>query len=292
MSVPMTVSARLKASIATYIALAVAFIFSLCTTWNEIFSREWETPVVFFILGLLLSYDVCHKIYVRPTGPQGVQDSFAAWIVLILFFLLALLPLNIDLSWCQCWCLWLLLIAPLWFSSGRRVTLYAAIPLFVFCVFIPMHNEIMLAVSHPLRIIATAISGLILRLLGFNVSTTLTVLKLENVDLAVTDACSGIQQFEALLLLGYILVKRQQKQLLWRIVHYSFCIPSVILANAIRLVLVVILYRWPVGEAVLYSGWHEGLGYLQVLLAVLIMWAAGSLLTYASHPLRGKGNEG
>lgn len=283
---------RLRSSIATYIALAIAFIFSLCTTWNEIFSREWETPVVFFIFGLLLSYDVCRKIYVLPTGQRGVQDSIAAWCVLILFFLLALAPLNIDVSWCQCWCLWLLLIAPLWFSSGQRVALFASIPLFMFCVFIPMHNEIMLAISHPLRIIATVTSGLFLKLLGFNVSTTLTVLKLENVDLAVTDACSGIQQFEALLLLGYILVKRQQKDLLWRIVHYSFCIPAVILANAIRLVLVVILYRWPVGEAVLYSGWHEGLGYFQMLLAVVIMWAAGVLLIYASKPLRGKENEG
>ena len=191
MSVSMPVSARLRFSIATYIALAIAFTFSLCTTWNEIFSREWETPVVFFILGLWLSYDVCHKIYVRPTGPRGVQDSVAAWSVLILFFILALAPLNIDVTWCQCWCLWLLLLAPLWFSSGQRVTLFAAIPLFVFCVLIPMHNEILLAVSHPLRMIATATSGLILKLFGFNVSTTLTVLKLENVDLAVTDACSG-----------------------------------------------------------------------------------------------------
>ena len=288
MSVSMPVSARLRFSIATYIALAIAFTFSLRTTWNEIFSREWETPVVLFILGLWLSYDVCHKIYVRPSGPRGVQDSVAAWSVLILFFLMALAPLNIDVTWCQCWCLWLLLIAPLWFSSGHRVTLFATIPLFVFCVLIPMHNEILLAVSHPLRMIATATSGLILKLFGFNVSTTLTVLKLKNVDLAVTDACSGIQQFEALLLLGYILAKHQQKHLVWRIVHYSFCIPSVILANTIRLVLVVMLFHWPVGEAVLYSGWHEGLGYFQVLLAVMIMWAAGALLTYASKPLREK----
>ena len=292
MNVPLPVSTKLRFSIATYIALAIAFIYSLCMTWNGIFSREWETHAVLFALGLLISYDVCHKIYVRPTGPQGVQDSIAAWSVLILFFLLALAPLNIDVSWCQCWCLWLLLIAPLWFSSGRRVALFASIPLFMFCVFIPMHNEIMLAVSHPLRIIATATSGLILRLLGFKVSNTLTVLKLDNVDLSITDACSGIQQFEALLLLGYILAKRQQKLLVWRIVHYSFCIPSVILANTIRLVLVVILYRWPVGEAVMYSGWHEGLGYFQVLLAVMIMWAAGALLSYASKPLRGNENEG
>ena len=291
MKVPIHASTRLRHSIATYIALAIAFIYSLCMTWNGIFSSEWETHAVLFALGLLISYDVCHKIYVTPTGPQGVQDSIAAWIVLILFFLLALAPLHIDVSWCQCWCLWLLLLAPLWFSSGRRVALYASIPLFVFCVFIPMNNEIMLAVSHPLRIIATVISGFLLRLLGFNVSTTLTVLKLENVDLSITDACSGIQQFEALLLLGYILAKRQQQLLVWRIVHYSFCIPSVILANIIRLVLVVILYRWPVGEAVLYSGWHEGLGYFQVLLAVSLMWVAGTLLIYASKPLSGKEHE-
>jgi exosortase/archaeosortase family protein len=207
--------------------------------------------------------------------------------VLILYFLLALVPLDIDDYWRQCCCFWLLLIAPLRFSSGHRVTVLAMIPLFVFCIFLPRHSEIMLAISHPFRIIATGISGTFLRLFGFNVSSTLTVLRLDNVDLAVTDACSGIQQFEALLL-GYILAKRQQKRLTWRIIHYVFCIPAVIFANAIRLVLVVMLYHWPVGDAVLYSGWHEGLGYFQVLVAVLIMWVVGRLLDYGSAPLRGE----
>lgn len=286
MSTSMPVLARLRYSVSSYIVLAIAFSFALYMTWNDLASPDWEAPATLFLLGLLISYDVCHKIYVRPTGPRGVQDSVAAYSVLALFFLLALGPLNIDNEWLQCCCLWLLLIAFLRFSSGHRVTVLVMIPLFVFCVFIPMHSEIMLAVSLPLRIIATGISGFFLKMVGFNVSSTLTVLRLENVDLAVTDACSGIQQFEALLLLGYILVKRQQKHLGWRIMHYSFCIPSVIFANSIRLVLIVMLYHWPVGEAVLYSAWHEGLGYFQVLVAVLLMWIVGLLLAYASTPVR------
>ncbi len=288
MNTAMPVLARLRFSVATYISLVIAFSFTLYTTWGDLFSRDWEAPATLLILGLLLSYDVCHKIYVRPTGPRGVQDSVAAYIVLILFFLLALVPLDIDASWRQCICLWLFLTAPLRFSSGHRVTVFAMIPLFVFCVFLPMHSGIMLAVSHPFRIIATAISSFFLKLFGFNVSNALTVLRLDGVDLAITDACSGIQQFEALLLLGYILAKHQQKRLAWRMMHYSFCIPSVIFANAIRLVLVVMLYHWPVGEAVLYSEWHEGLGYFQVVVAVLFMWIVGLLLAYANAPLKEK----
>ena len=285
MNTAMSVKARLRFSVATYIALAIGLVFSLCMVWNSLRSQEWETPAVILALGLLLSYDVCRKIYRRPTGPRGVEDSVVAWSLLILFFLLAVAPFSFfDDDWRMCICLWLFLLAPLRFSSGLRVTLLASIPLFIFCVFLPMHSKILLAVSHPLRVIATALSGGFLKICGYNVSNTLTVLRLENVDLSVTDACSGVQQFEALLLLGYILAKHQQKKLKLRIVHYLFCIPSVVLANSVRLVLVVMLYHWPVGESVLYGGWHEGLGYFQVLLAVLVMWVVGELIAYANGP--------
>ena len=288
MNTAMPVLARLKYSVSTYIALAIAFSFTMYMSWSDLVSSDWEAPATLLFLGLLISYDVFHRIYLRPTGPRGVQDSVGAYIILILFFLLALAPVNIDATWRQCFCLWLLLVSPLRFSSGHRVTVLVMIPLFLFCVFLPLHNEIMLAVSHPFRIIATVISGFFLRLCGFNVSNALTVIRLEGVDLAVTDACSGIQQFEALLLLGYILAKHQQRRLIWRIGHYLFCIPAVIFANSIRLILIVMLYHWPVGESVLYSGWHEGLGYFQVLVAVLFMWLVGLLLGYATDPLKGK----
>ncbi len=286
MNTAMPAKARLRFSVATYIALLIGLVYSLRMVWNNLASSKWETPAVLLALGILLSYDFCKKIYIRPTGPRGVMDSVYAWCILLLFFLLALAPMPIDNDFRIYLCFWLFLMAPLRFSSGGRVALLMAFPLFIFCVFLPMHSEILLAVSHPLRVIATTLSGFFLRMCGFDVSNSLTVLRIGKEELAVTDACSGIQQLEALLMLGYILAKCQQSRLRWMLIHYSFCIPAVIISNSIRLVTIVMLYRWPVGEAVLYSWWHEGLGYFQVLLAVMLMWLVGLLIAYANGPVK------
>lgn len=276
----MTTAERLRYSICPYILLAVAIATSVTMSWNSLTSPGWETPWVILALGLLMSYDACRAIYIRPSGPRGIMDSVFAWLFLVFFFILAVFPWNFNCDWLICWCLWTLIGAPLRFFCGNRVTVLFCVPMFIFCVFLPMQDEILLVISHPLRLMATLISGSFLQLCGANVAFDLTLLKMEDVDLAITDACSGIQQFEALLFIGYILVKMQQKSIWWGVLQYAFVLPSVIIANSIRLILVVALYHWPVGENVLYAGWHEGLGYFQVLLAVGLLWCVGELIQF------------
>jgi hypothetical protein len=54
-------------------------------------------------------------------------------------------------------------------------------------------------------------------------------------------------------------------------------IPSIIIANAIRIVLTIVLYK-TIGEVVLNNTWHEGLGYAQVVLTVALFFLVGCLL--------------
>lgn len=267
------------------LALAVAFVYALATIWNALFAPGWETPLLLMVLGTLVAFHACQAARKLPHVPRLTRDTASAWTILLLFFLLALLPLPLGSDWIQCLCFCLFLLAPLRFLAGHAKTLLGLLPLAIFCVAIPMHVEILLALSHPLRLLATMLTGMTLKPFFPDLSYHLTVLRLTGgTELSITDACSGIEQLEALLLLGYLLVRHQQTTSLWRIVQYLFCLPAVILANTVRLILVVVLCHTPIGAAVLQGRWHQALGFLQVLLAVFLVWGTGELIRIAVAP--------
>ena len=62
----------------------------------------------------------------------------------------------------------------------------------------------------------------------------------------------------------------------WQALHFTFIIPSVIVANALRIVLTVLLFK-VCGEVILGKFWHILLGYVQIVLALAIFLAIGKL---------------
>jgi len=68
-----------------------------------------------------------------------------------------------------------------------------------------------------------------------------------------------------------------KRPFIWRCIHYLFLVPSIIVANAVRIVLTIVLYKAGF-TAVLNNTWHEGLGYAQVVLTVAFFFLVGCLL--------------
>jgi exosortase/archaeosortase family protein len=104
---------------------------------------------------------------------------------------------------------------------------------------------------------------------------------LPDLDIAITDACSGINQLDAFLLIGCIAVKMMHRKEYWQILHFAFIIPSVIIANSLRIVLTVLLFKM-CGEVILGKFWHVALGYMQIVTALIIFAAVGKL--FSSNP--------
>jgi exosortase/archaeosortase family protein len=103
-------------------------------------------------------------------------------------------------------------------------------------------------------------------------------LHLPDLDIAITDACSGINQLDAFLLIAYLAVKTMYKKGYWQVLHFAFIIPSIIIANSLRIVLTVLLFKI-FGEVILDKFWHVTLGYAQILIALLIFIAVGKLFS-------------
>ncbi|GEM_PF-936323 len=275
--------------------LVISAGYALCMTGHGLLTMNWESIAVLLALGGLLSWHVLaliprHADLPYQQLPLGVvrqrpvasasmtlvtkTDGYIAWGILVFFALVALIPAGFSSDFRFAVALWLFFLAPACYLLGRRSAFLLTAPLAVFLIVIPMQEALFLVVSQPLRLIATMLSVEGLRIFGVEVSYNLTTIALPDVRFGITDACSGIQQLEALLLLGYLLVRWQQDGLWWRVFHYAFIVPSVILANVIRLMSVVLLYKL-IGPRVLDSDWHSGLGYVQVLLAIGALWGFG-----------------
>lgn len=134
----------------------------------------------------------------------------------------------------------------------------------------------MLLASYPLRLSATELAAAGLRLCGVEVAHMGSSLRIPGLDIAITDACSGISQLDAFFLIACVAVMMMHRHTGWKLLHFAFVIPAVIAANTIRIILTVLLYRL-FGEAVLETAWHVALGYVQIVLALVIFLAVGGL---------------
>jgi len=168
------------------------------------------------------------------------------------------------------------------FFCGIRAMLCGAVPLFGCFFAVPYREQIVLYLSYPFRMVSTVLSVGFLQMCGMKIENDMTTIRIEGLDIAITDACSGIQQFEAMILVAFFLVMAWRRHFVWRCIHYAFLIPSIILANAIRIILTIVLYKAGF-EAVLNNAWHAGLGYAQVALAVTLFFLVGCLLPETEH---------
>ena len=141
-----------------------------------------------------------------------------------------------------------------------------------------MIETLTLALSYPLRLMATFGAVAVLKLCGVAVTADRTLITLgsDGTGLAVTDACSGLEQLFALILIGGVLAWMMQKSLGFRLMHWSCILPSLVIANTLRLVATVLLYN-RFGDMILGNTWHHALGYAQSVLTLVILWLFGKL---------------
>ena len=210
-------------------------------------------------------------------------EKCTAWGMLILANLLALLPTHsFPGSLSTAFAFSLLICAFVLYFSGTLMAVICISPTLWCCLFMPYHEEFMLLLSYPLRLSATALSGVILKLCGIEVISSGTSLALPGLDIAITDACSGINQLDAFLLIAFLAVQLLHKKAGWKLLHFSFIIPVIILSNSLRIVLTVLLFRlW--GDTVLQSTWHTALGYGQIVLSLLIFLLIGKIFHSAGN---------
>ena len=250
-SLPMFVSGMWDAALVD-LAMAAILIFFMLKTFISTFRRESTLPEKYTAWGLLIAGNML-VLLPAHSFPGSLSTAFAFSLMICAFVL---------------------------YFSGTLMAAVCIVPTLWCCVFMPYHEEFMLLLSFPLRLSATMLSACILKLCGIGAVYSGTSLTLPGLDIAITDACSGINQLDAFILIAFIAVQLLHRKTGWKILHFAFIVPSVIAGNSLRIVLTVLLYKL-CGEAVLQNIWHTVLGYGQILFAVVIFFLIGKIFSAA-----------
>lgn len=243
----------------------------------------WDAALVDLIMAGILIYLMFKSFISTFLRQSSFPEKCIAWALLVCANILALLPThNFPGSLSTAFAFTLLICAFVLYFSGRVMAANSIIPALWCCVFIPYHEEFMLLLSFPLRLSATVLSTGILNLCGFEVACSGTSLNFSGLDIAITDACSGINQLDAFILIAFAAVQLLHQKSGWKVLHFAFIVPSMIAGNSLRIVLTVLLYQqW--GESVLQNTWHVALGYVQIIFALVIFLAVGKIFSSSGN---------
>lgn len=236
--------------------------------------RTETVPVcVMFVLALFLLYDSLNAVGMTYPARRP------AWMLLLAATAMSFCPGAAEPVFHH---LLLLLFFTAVFCRffGLPAALRLLPPAAVLLLIVPFRASLILYISYPLRRIATLLSAGILCLFDSRITWEGTSIMLPGTGMAITDACSGIAQAEALFLIAYLAVRREPCAFIWKIFHYLFLFPAVMLANALRIILTAALFPL-LGEAVFSDAVHLALGYSQVVLALGIFFSAGFILPEA-----------
>ena len=242
-------------------------------------SGMWDAALTDLIMaGILIA--LMMKNFISASVRKSVLiEKCSAWVMLVFANILAVLPTHdFPGRLSSAFAFTLLICAMVMYFSGRKMALNSVGTALWCCVFMPYHEEFMLLLSFPLRLSATVLSAGILKLCGTGVAYSGTSLNLPDVNIAITDACSGINQLDAFILIAFIAVQMLHKKTLWKFLHFAFIIPAVIIGNTLRIVVTVLLYG-KFGEVVLQNTWHVALGYVQILAAVVVFLLIGKIFS-------------
>ena len=263
-----------------------AFLYALVQAIRTC-NGQWDSMVASMLLALAVVYYGLIRFMNGDDDAltSSAKERIVAWAILLIAICIPPLFATSPTELPHNTAIALFAIAGMLFFHGWRPALRMSPALIIFCIFIPMREQIMLMVSYPLRLISTTLSVWVLKLLQVNIEYHLTTITLPgSTQIVITDACSGIQQLEALLLIGYLIIHLQPKPLVWSICHYLFLLPIIILSNSVRIIVTILLYH-AIGPAVLNNTWHTTLGYCLVLACSILFWYSGMLFpTTTSEP--------
>ena len=240
-------------------------------------SGAWDAALVDLIMAAVL-ITLMLKTFVSTFRREStLLNKITAWGMLAVANILALLPSHdFPGSLSTALAFSLVICALVLYFSGTLMAKVCIVPALWCCVFMPYHEEFMLMLSYPLRLSATLLSVLVLKLCGVEVAFAGTSLNLPDLNIAITDACSGINQLDAFILIAFITVEMLHKKTVWKLLHFAFIIPSIIAGNTLRIVITVLLYK-VLGDCVLENLWHTLLGYTQIFFAMIIFLLIGRI---------------
>ena len=145
------------------------------------------------------------------------------------------------------------------FLEGREVWAILRFPTAILFFAVPLPYILYNAVAFPLKMMASKVSVMFLKMIGMPVFRDGNIIQLAHTTLEVVDACSGIRSLMTLICLSFFLASLMHSNFFKQLLVFSLAIPVSVLANALRVALTGWLTTfdpaWGRGSLHDLSGW-------------------------------------
>jgi len=256
-------------SLALLVILSASLLWVYWPTVAELFSRWSSDPQ--YSHGYLVPIFALAILYLRREQRPERGPGLCWWglVWLLAAGALRALAAYIYFDWLDAFSL-LVCLAGLAVLLGGRKGLAWSWPAIAFLVFmIPLPYRLEIALSGPLRRAATAASTYTLQTLGYAALSEGNVILLEDTNLQVAEACSGLSMlmvFFALAVAIIIVIKRSPVE---KILLALSAAPIAIIANVMRISLTGVLHE-TVGHELAERVFHDFAGWLMMPLGLAL----------------------
>jgi exosortase len=213
-----------------------------------------------------------------PGGSHNL--AWAGLFVLALSIGLRLVAARFFLGGVDGWSMPLWIAGVVWFLSGKKV-LWWSLPSIAFLWFmVPLPYGMERWLSLPLQRIATELSCWVLHCLGQPALAEGNTILLNDFQLEVEQACSGLRIFVGIMALAFVYLILIRRDWWERVLLILSVIPVALIANSTRIVATALLYQYVSGEAA-HKFSHDLAGWVMIpyaaFLFAMVLWYLSSL---------------
>ncbi|WP_254053214.1 exosortase/archaeosortase family protein [Singulisphaera sp. GP187] len=152
-------------------------------------------------------------------------------------------------------------------------------PAIAFLIFmVPLPYRLEGAMAHPLQRVATKVSTYALQTMGFPALAAGNVIHLNEVELGVVEACSGLSMLFTFFALASGVVMVIRRPWLDKVLIIASAIPIALIVNMIRITVTGVLHE-TVGSRLANLVFHDLAGWLMMPMAMGLLWLELELLT-------------
>ncbi len=212
------------------------------------------------------------------TPPRSWLAAIAAMVVCLAGYVLFRVTQIVELEGFAMFGVFLCLLYGLIGGKAMRALWF---PLFYLAFTLPPPDQVVAAVTQPLKILISRVVIDLLYTLGYPIGGEGVVMQIGQYQLLVAAACSGLNSLITLFALSLFYVYlRHRLQVRYAMLLVAIIIPIAIFANFVRVVILVLLTYYG-GEAVAQGFMHNFAGLAMFMVAISCIFLADLVL----HPL-------
>lgn len=200
-------------------------------------------------------------------------------ILLIPSLLLHLIAYRWGINFISGFCLIFALFGLSLYLFGREVTRRLTFPLCFLVFMVPLPQVFIIGISFKMKVYAAQIATSIVNLIGIQAVRAGPVVHLPNTSLTIGDPCSGLRSLISLTALGALYAYLAKISRIRRIILFLVSIPLALVANIIRIVLLLIV-AFVYGSEVATGKFHDFSGFLLFIIALTGLIIAGRILSW------------